>query len=190
MKFSKAGVLRVSMCLCMSIVLTGCLSNTNSAQKGSLGGAGFGAIAGQIVGKSTQATLIGAGVGLGMGYIVGNEMDKKKVVYTNSSTKVDDYGHNEVGVLGGTRWQVTSINPKDALPPYTSKMIEFTPNGYVITSTTNLDGTIDIDNEHYRVVGQTLIMNGPDYIVNYRYSAQGDQLVIDSEGFNVVMKKL
>lgn len=188
MKLSTISVLRILLCLCLSVVLSGCVTNT--AQKGALGGAGIGAVAGQVIGGSTSATLIGAGVGLGLGYIVGNEMDKKKVVHYNNTQPAGNYGHNEVGVLGSTRWQVTSINPKDSVPPYKSKMIEFRPDGYMITSTTNIDGTIDIDNEHYRVVGQTLIMNGPGYIVNSRYSVQGNQLVIDSEEFNIILQKL
>ncbi|MCP4759457.1 MAG: glycine zipper 2TM domain-containing protein [Planctomycetes bacterium] len=50
----------------------------NSAQSGTLIGAGGGALAGQAIGHNTESTLIGAGVGALGGYIVGNEMDKKR----------------------------------------------------------------------------------------------------------------
>ncbi len=50
----------------------------NSAQSGTLIGAGTGALAGQAIGHNTEGTLIGAGVGALGGYIIGNEMDKKR----------------------------------------------------------------------------------------------------------------
>ncbi len=54
--------------------LTGCESD---AQTGAIIGAGIGAVAGQAIGGSSEATLIGAAVGGGAGYLVGNEADKK-----------------------------------------------------------------------------------------------------------------
>lgn len=52
------------------------LSGCNDAQGGLLLGAGAGALAGQAIGHSTEATLIGTAVGAGAGYIIGNESDK------------------------------------------------------------------------------------------------------------------
>lgn len=54
-------------------MMTGCASmGANSA----MGGGALGALAGQIIGQNTEATLIGWGVGTGLGYIFGNEWDK------------------------------------------------------------------------------------------------------------------
>ena len=55
--------------------ITGC---ENDAQTGALLGMAAGAGIGQLAGRSTEATLIGAAVGTGAGYFLGNEGDKKK----------------------------------------------------------------------------------------------------------------
>ncbi|MHC4740438.1 MAG: glycine zipper domain-containing protein [Planctomycetota bacterium] len=55
--------------------IAGCESD---AQKGAGIGVVGGALAGQLIGGNTSATLIGAGVGAAAGYMVGNERDKKK----------------------------------------------------------------------------------------------------------------
>ncbi|MGA7278327.1 MAG: glycine zipper 2TM domain-containing protein [Desulfocapsaceae bacterium] len=48
----------------------------NKGISGLLLGAGGGALAGQVIGRNTESTLIGTAVGTMVGYIVGNEMDK------------------------------------------------------------------------------------------------------------------
>ena len=60
----------------MIIALTSCGDQLNKGQTGAGVGAASGAILGQAIGRSTEATLIGAAVGTMLGYIVGNEMDK------------------------------------------------------------------------------------------------------------------
>jgi surface antigen len=57
------------------IGLSSCGSYTKGQKGVGIGGAS-GALIGQAVGRSTEATLIGAAVGSLLGYIVGNEMDK------------------------------------------------------------------------------------------------------------------
>lgn len=58
-------------------LLTACATTeTNKAQTGGIGGAAAGALLGQMIGKDTEATLLGAAIGGVLGYIVGNEMDK------------------------------------------------------------------------------------------------------------------
>jgi hypothetical protein len=53
----------------------GCESDAQTgAAIGSLAGAGVG----QLAGRSTESTLIGAAVGGGAGYMIGSEQDKKK----------------------------------------------------------------------------------------------------------------
>ncbi|MFN2355051.1 MAG: glycine zipper domain-containing protein [Desulfopila sp.] len=61
----------------MALLMTSCANvDLNKGQQGAMGGAAGGALLGQAIGKSTEATLIGAAVGTLLGYIVGNEMDK------------------------------------------------------------------------------------------------------------------
>ncbi len=174
--------------LCLLVSLGGCM--TTDAQKGAVGGAGVGALAGQLIGRDTGSTLIGAGVGMGLGYIIGSESDKKKAAQANRSTQPANYSHNEVAPLGGTRWKVVSLNPKSSVPPYVSKIVEFKPNGIMVTTTTNPDGTVDVDNEHYRVVGNTLVMNGHGYLINARYGIRGNRLAVDADDFNVVLRRI
>ncbi|MCG6929430.1 MAG: glycine zipper 2TM domain-containing protein [Desulfofustis sp.] len=50
----------------------------NNGIGGLLLGAGGGAIAGQMIGRNTESTLIGTAVGTMVGYMVGNEMDKNQ----------------------------------------------------------------------------------------------------------------
>lgn len=51
--------------------------NRYNTQRGAAIGAGFGALAGQMIGKNTKGTLIGAGVGTLLGAIVGNALDQE-----------------------------------------------------------------------------------------------------------------
>jgi hypothetical protein len=58
-----------------TIFVTGCESNAQTgAAVGGLAGAGIG----QLAGRHTESTLIGAAVGAGAGYIIGNESDKAR----------------------------------------------------------------------------------------------------------------
>ena len=52
--------------------------NRYNTQRGAAIGAGFGALAGQMIGKNTKGTLIGAGVGTLLGAIVGNAVDQER----------------------------------------------------------------------------------------------------------------
>lgn len=59
-------------------LLTSCASTGRYyTQKGALAGAGVGALAGQILGRNTRATLIGSGAGALIGAVVGNAQDQK-----------------------------------------------------------------------------------------------------------------
>lgn len=100
------------------IFIVGCQSDAQTgAVLGSLAGAGIG----QIAGRDTESTLIGAAVGGAAGYMLGNEGDKKKaqveraylreqteyvtVNITNSNSSVSQvrlrkYGVGYVGTRG------------------------------------------------------------------------------------------
>lgn len=56
--------------------LSSCGGQLTKGQAGAGIGAAGGAVVGQAIGHSTEATLIGMAVGTLLGYIVGNEMDK------------------------------------------------------------------------------------------------------------------
>jgi hypothetical protein len=169
------------------LVVFGCQTG---GQTGALAGGGIGALAGQAIGGDTTSTLVGAAVGTGIGYIIGNESDKKHAREMNQAQQTSAPTHSEVGPLGGTRWRVTSLRPKDVVSEYTSKIVEFKPNGRVITTTTKPDGSVEVFDETYRVVGDTLIINKPGYLVNARFGMSGDQLTVSAEEFSAVLTQL
>ncbi len=169
------------------VSMSGCDS---SAKTGALGGAGIGALAGQAIGGNTQATLIGAAVGSGIGYVIGNEKDKKHAKEINQAKASSYPTHQEVGQLGGTRWALVSLAPPNVTEPYVSKIIEFRPNGRVITTTTRSNGQVEVADENYRVVGDTLIVNRPGFLINARFSQSAGQLIVSAEEFRAVLQSL
>jgi len=171
----------------LAVFAVGC---ETGGKTGALVGSGIGALAGQAIGGNTESTLIGAAVGTGIGYMIGNEKDKKHAEEMNREAKAHDYTHNEVGPLGGTRWLVVDIAPKDRVPPYASKIVEFRPHGRVITTTTNPDGSVDITDERYRVVGTALIVNKPGLLVNATYGIAGNEMIVSAEDFRAVLKRV
>lgn len=169
------------------VVCGGCAT---AGRTGALAGAGIGALAGQAIGRDTEGTLIGAAVGSGIGYIIGNEKDKQHAEQLSRQAPPSQYTHTEVGPLGGTRWQLVSLAPRDRVPAYASKIIEFRPYGRVITTTTNPDGTVIVADERYRVVGKALIVNKPGYLINATYGISGNELIVSAEDFRAVLKRL
>ena len=170
-----------------ALTVTGC---QNIAQTGGLAGAGIGALAGQAIGHNTESTLIGAAVGGGIGYIIGNEKDKQKAKEMTAADTTPPANHTEVGTLGGTRWKVVSLNPQNIVPAYASMIVEFRKDGRAITTTTNVDGKVVVTDESYRVVGTTLILNTPGYLVNGRFQITGNQLVVSADKFSAVLEKI
>jgi surface antigen len=70
------------------ILSVGCASTGYyNTQKGAAIGAGIGALAGQAIGRDTEATLIGAGTGALLGSIIGNGMDQNAQMYRDEQTK-------------------------------------------------------------------------------------------------------
>jgi hypothetical protein len=133
-------------------------------------GAGIGSMAGAASGDAEAAA---GGVGTGVGYVIGDPTDEAKAKeMTARGTPV------EVAPLGGTRWELVSLNTMRTVGPYTSKVLEFRPDAHVITTTTRPDGKVVLFDESYRVVGNTLIVNKPGYLVNARYRFEGDRLVV------------
>jgi len=160
---------------------------SSSKKKGMLWGAGLGAVAGGIIGGHGSSALIGAAVGTGIGYVVGNEADKKKAAEMNAQSP--NGTHGETGPLGGTTWRLQDWSPKSGKEVFKTKVFSFGKDGWLTTHTTNKDGRKTTDRENYRVVGDTLIVNKGDYLLNFKFAIQGDQLTADSEKLRAILKR-
>ena len=170
-----------------AVSMSGC-SNLSGGQQSAIIGGGLGAIAGQVLGGSTEATLIGAGIGSGVGYVIGNEKDKQAAKDLSRDNQVEGT-HNEVGSLGGTQWTVSSIVPEDAFAPAKSRLIDFHPYGRLTSTRVNMDDSIELFDESYRVVGKTLIVNRKGYIINATFDISGDRLRIHAGDFEATLHR-
>ena len=168
-------------------VAGGVAAQTSGTKKGMAWGAGLGAIAGGIIGGHGSDALIGAAVGTGIGYIVGNESDKKKAQEMNAQSPKGT--HHETGPFAGTTWHLMDWSPKSGKEVFKAKTFSFGKDGWLTTHTTNKDGKKTTDRENYRVVDNTLIVNKGDYLLNFKYAIQGDQLTVDSEKVRAILKR-
>jgi hypothetical protein len=160
---------------------------TSGKKKGMLWGAGLGLVTGGIIGGHGSDALIGAAVGTGIGYIVGNESDKKKAEQMNAQSK--NATHSETGPFAGTTWRLQDWSPKTGKEQWKSKSFAFGKDGWVTTTTTHKDGRKATERENYRVVDNTLIVNKGDYLVNYKFAIQGDQLTVDASKGRAILKR-
>ncbi|MHC4645028.1 MAG: glycine zipper domain-containing protein [Planctomycetota bacterium] len=168
----------VVICLCILTLSTvGCQTR---AQTGAAAGAGIGALAGQAIGGNTEATLIGAAVGAGVGYIIGNEQDKKAA---------KDHDLSQPTVLTGTKWKVISLVMENK-PEFITMTVEFRTDGKVVTTRYEPGGTMTITQERYRIVGDTLIVNKQDYLINAKYQIAGNQMTVDCQQFRAVFQRV
>ncbi len=163
------------------IPMGGCATK---GRTGALAGSGVGAIIGQAAGRSTEATLIGAAVGTGVGYIIGNEVDKNEAKELEARGAVPNNAP-----LAGTSWRVTNLVRDEPLP-HRSIVLEFRNDGRVITTRTLPEGKVERADEAYRVVGNTLIVNKPGYIVNAKYRIDGREMIMDAPKFRAVLERL
>ena len=88
-----------------------------------------------------------------------------------------------------TIWRVTSMTP----PPrrqFSSMTLHFLPNGQVVTSASFPDGTNRVGSETYRVVGNTLIINGSEYLTNSVWIMNGNDLTLINQGFRTVLERV
>jgi len=72
----KKNTVSILVLLLLAVVLSGCASQGYNTQKGAAIGAAGGALAGQMIGRDTASTLIGAGAGALIGAIGGNAVDQ------------------------------------------------------------------------------------------------------------------
>ena len=177
----------ISQTLCFSCILAISFSLAVSAggcqtraQTGTAVGAGIGALAGQAIWGNTESTLIGAAIGAGAGYIIGNEQDKKAA---------KDHDFSQPTALTGTKWKVTSLVMEDK-PEFKTMTVEFRPDGKVVTVRHEPGGTMTITEERYRIVGNTLIINKRDYLINASYGIEGNQMIVDCERFRAVLQRI
>jgi uncharacterized protein YcfJ len=182
MKTSK----KVFLSVCTAMVSMALVFGSGCATKGQTGalaGAGVGALIGQAVGGDTAATLIGAGVGTGVGYLIGNHSDKKDA--ESRQTVLEE----ETRPLANTTWQITSIVPKPD-KPVKSLVAHFKPDGTVVSTRTFEDGHVETANERYRIVGDTLIINQDDYVINARFKINGNQMIANTDKYSIVLTRL
>jgi hypothetical protein len=185
MKKGRKGIsLMLSVVVCSTLILgAGCATK---GETGALTGAGVGALVGGLAnmhGSWGATALIGAGVGAGAGYLIGNEEDKK------DAERRQALREEETSPLANTTWQVISIVPKP-LHPYKSMISYFRPDGIVVTTKTHEDGRVETDNERYRIVGSTLIINKPDYVINARFRIDGERMTLDTGKSSIVMQRV
>jgi len=153
------------------IATTGCESGSGT---GALVGTGVGAMVGRAAGgRNSAGMLVGAGVGAMGGYIIGNEADRARA---RDEQRGGSVRPQELQPLAGTTWMLANISPESARPPHASVVIDFRRDGILRTTRTGDDGRITTDNEFYRVVNQTLIVNDRDYIINGPFIMQGNSL--------------
>ena len=173
-------VLMAALAVALWLGAGGCQT---AAGTGPLSGAGVGALIGQVAGGDTASTLIGAGVGAGVGYLIGNEVDKSEAQKRQAVTAA------EMAPLSGTAWQLLSVNPPPP-KPIKSLVAKFKPDGKVSTTRTYEDGAYESTDESYRVVGNTLIVNKPNYIINAKFRIEGDRMYLDASDRSAVLKRV
>lgn len=96
---------------------------------------------------------------------------------------------SEMQPLADTAWRVSSMSP----PPrraFESMTLHFQPNGHVITTTQLPDGTMRVDSETYRVVGNTLIINGSDYLTNSSWTISGGTMTLVNQTFRTTLERV
>ena len=107
----------------LALMITGCTSSpfldesgsVNSKTKGTAGGAAAGALIGQLIGKDTKGTLIGAGVGalagLGWGAYRDRQEQELRERLKNTEVQVSQNGDNlNLNLPGGVTFSTDSSN--------------------------------------------------------------------------------
>lgn len=185
----------VSMCILLlsaGLLITGCNGNGDGGLfgmgRGGTGaavGGGLGALAGQAIGGDTKSTLIGAGIGAGAGYLIGSRTGGDD----GEDGAVEEYDYTTPTVLTGTKWEVEDLD-MDNPPDYERMTIEFTESGKMVTRTYKRDGTVDVDSENYRIIGDKLVVNKPGYVVNFDYELDGDDLELKAENWEAELDRI
>ncbi|MCB9838423.1 MAG: hypothetical protein H6813_03710 [Phycisphaeraceae bacterium] len=154
---------------------------------------GIGAIAGRGVGagQARIAVRSGEGVGKGIGYLIADKLDQEHAQSLTRASVHNNYSHSELGALTNTRWSVRTITPPDAAGGENLGMVvTFRPSGHVVTRTILPDSSTRLVTERYRVVGDTVIINGDDYVINAQFRIRGESLTIAAGNFVGVFDRI
>jgi|GEM_PF-2795947 len=96
--------------------------------------------------------------------------------------------------LGGTQWQVVELIEPDESDRaeieanIQAMTLEFTPDGRIITTATQPDGTVVVsDRDRYRVDGELITISNPEYDLKVMYRFEDKQLRVHSNQFVMLM---
>ena len=137
----------------------------------------------ELVRQGAAVVFFGAsfsGVGAGAGYLIGNHQDKKAAAEHDYSTATP---------LSGTEWTLSDLTMENK-PQYQSYTVKFTKDGKIVSTLIKPDGTKKIEEERYRIVDDTIVVHKTDYIINAKYALYGNELVITTDKFKAVLKKI
>lgn len=189
--------------LCAALALSGGSATAQETKKSTVKGAGIGALLGQAIGHDTESTVIGGVIGAGVGRIVGKEKEKEKAEAAQSAPPAATTAPPKATTLPApapepdpalalpnTIWKLDSLQPKDRVPAFFSKVITFRPDNYVQTLTTDPEGNVTLSEESYSAVGNTIVVNKPEYTIQARFKVDGDQLIISAEDFSAILKRI
>lgn len=179
------GIARSLLLVLLAIMTSGCATRPQIKDQ-----IGIGAIAAEHVGKTRQMIEIRPGAGQGIGYLIADEADRAHAQALTKSTVRNNYSHGELGALTNTRWRVRSFTPAQAGGANLDMTVTFRPSGHVVTRTTMPDSTTRLVTERYRVVGDTLIINNNDYVLNAQFRVRGETLTIGAGGFLGVLERI
>ena len=177
-------------------------------KKRTLWGAGIGAVAGGLIGGNFSDMAIGAIAGGGLGYLTGDDKDKKRAeeqaekekqarakaqITSDPKTAYQDPGDNP---FVGSTWRMVSLvsDNTDLYPEYADLVVTFATNSKVSTMAVHKDGETESWVENYRIIDDVMVVSGTDpktnelYVVNAKYSVEGDQFVFVAPEIRYVFK--
>jgi hypothetical protein len=199
----------------MSLTLalwTGCETQRGT---GTVAGAGIGALIGQAAGGNTQSTVIGAAIGAGAGHAVGSAGDRRTAERERDAAQTEavlaqnraEQAEREAAIaraernqaiapfqlppspLNNTTWQLLTISPEPD-PPVRSMVVEFRPDGSLVTKRVYTDGSFVTESETFSVVGDTLVINRPGQVVLSQFAIAGNQLIMTCERARTVLMRV
>jgi hypothetical protein len=91
--------------------------------------------------------------------------------------------------LGNTKWRLTSITPKPERP-YAAMFFNFRPDGNLVETATDKDGSLKSDTYRYHIVGSTMIISKQDKDVNARFRMDGNSLIMDTGEYSMLLRRV
>jgi len=90
--------------------------------------------------------------------------------------------------LGNTKWRLVSITPK--ADSRAAVFMSFQPDGYVVETATDGDGSTASNTFPYHIVGATLIINRKDNDINARFRVEGNSLIMDTGECSMLLRRV